>query len=158
DFAPERHLSFLIPAYDAALASFIVEVGRRAGRRGPWLAVALTGALVVSGVIALGRDVGNFTPDLRNASLYLAGEFGPNDVLLSTGGVPEQGVDARLYGAYAVLESADADPLARWRDVGKETGCDLVRTLGRQPLPEGAWVMLRSSDPTQLAARLEAVG
>ena len=40
DFAPERHLSFLIPAYTAALASFLVEVGRRAGRSRPWIAAA----------------------------------------------------------------------------------------------------------------------
>ena len=31
DFAPERHLSFMIPAYDAAIATFLVEVGRRLG-------------------------------------------------------------------------------------------------------------------------------
>ena len=105
DFAPERHLSFMIPAYVAALATFLVEVGRRAGRYGPWLAALLTLAAITPGVVALSRDVGNFTPDLRHASLYLGSQFGSDDVLLSTGGVPEPGVDARLYGAYAALDA-----------------------------------------------------
>src|SRR6185312_15769069 len=93
DFAPERHLSFMIPAYVAALATFLVEVGRRAGRYGPWLAALLTLAAITPGVVALSRDVGNFTPDLRHASLALGSQFGSDDVLLSTGGVPEPGVD-----------------------------------------------------------------
>src|SRR6478609_6668463 len=59
DFAPERHLSFMIPAYVAALATFLVEVGRRAGRYGPWLAAPLTLAAITPGVVALSRDVGN---------------------------------------------------------------------------------------------------
>jgi hypothetical protein len=158
DFAPERHLSFLIPAYAAALASFLVEVGRRAGRHGPWLAVLLTAALISPGVVALSRDIGNFTPDLRSASLYLGSKFGQSDVLLSTGGVPEQGVDARLYGDYAALEAPDGDPLSSWQNVGKDTGCTLVARLGLQPAPLAAWVLLRSPDPTTLAVRLEAVG
>ena len=112
DFAPERHLSFMIPAYGAALATFLVEVGRRAGRYGPWLAALLTLAAITPGVVALSRDVGNFTPDLRHASLDLGSQFGSDDVLLSTGGVPEPGVDARLYGAYAAL---DAPAATRWR-------------------------------------------
>ena len=53
DFAPERHLSFLIPAYTAALASFLVEVGRRGGRCGPWIAAALAVAVITPGVVAL---------------------------------------------------------------------------------------------------------
>src|SRR3954466_2807569 len=57
DFAPERHLSFMIPAYVAALATFLVEVGRRAGRYGPWLAALLTLAAIMPGVVALSRDV-----------------------------------------------------------------------------------------------------
>ena len=158
DFAPERHLSFMIPAYGAALATFLVEVGRRAGRYGPWLAALLTLAAITPGVIALSRDVGNFTPDLRHASLYLGSQFGSEDVLLSTGGVPEPGVDARLYGAYAALDAADTDSLARWRDVGQDTGCDLVERLGDQPTPAAAWVLLRTSNAPQLAAGLRLKG
>src|SRR6476646_10448362 len=75
DFAPERHLSFMIPVYVAALATFLVEVGRRAGRYGPWLAALLTLAAITPGVVSLSRDVGNFTPDLRHASLYLGSQF-----------------------------------------------------------------------------------
>src|SRR6478736_1779146 len=158
DFAPERHLSFMIPAYVAALAAFLVEVGRRAGRYGPLLAALLTLAAITPGVVALSRDVGNFTPDLRHASLYLGSQFGSDDVLLSTGGVPEPGVDARLYGAYAALDASDADSLSRWRDVGQDTGCDLVKRLGDEPTPTAAWVLLRSSDAAALAAGLQAKG
>src|SRR5207245_10666101 len=94
--APERPLSFLIPAYAAALAVFLVEVGRRAGRYGVPIAIASAVLLVAPGVTALSRDIGTFTPDLRNASLYLGARFRDSDVLLSTGGVPEPAVDARL--------------------------------------------------------------
>jgi hypothetical protein len=158
DFAPERHLSFLIPAYAAALASFLVEIGRRAGRYGVPVAVAATVLLAAPGVTALSRDIGNFTPDLRNASLYLGARFDPSDVLLSTGGVPEPAVDARLYGAYMVLEARGQDPLSRWRDVGKDTGCNLVERLDVPAGPRDAWVLLRSPDPETLHIRLEATG
>jgi hypothetical protein len=158
DFAPERHLSFMIPAYVAALATFLVEVGRRAGRYGPWLAALLTLAAITPGVVALSRDVGNFTPDLRHASLYLGSQFGSDDVLLSTGGVPEPGVDARLYGAYAALDASDSDSLSRWRDVGQDTGCDLVERLGDEPTPAASWVLLRSLDAPHLATGLQAKG
>ena len=133
-------------------------MGRRAGRYGPWLAALLTLAAITPGVVALSRDVGNFTPDLRHASLYLGSQFGSDDVLLSTGGVPEPGVDARLYGAYAALDASDSDSLSRWRDVGQDTGCDLVARLGDQPTPAAAWVLLRSSNAAQLATGLEAKG
>ena len=75
-------------------------------------------------------------------------------MLLSTGGVPEPGVDARLYGAYAALDASGSDSLSRWRDVGQDTGCDLVARLGDQPTPAAAWVLLRSSDAAQLATGL----
>ncbi len=158
DFAPERHLSFLIPGYAAALAAFLLEVARRGGRRGPWLATVVGCALLAPGVVALVNDIGAFTPDLRNASLYLGSNFGQDDVLLSTGGVPEEGVDPRLYGAYAALEASGGSALAGWQDVGQESECRLVDQLSQRPSPAGAWVMLRSPDPTALAARLESVG
>jgi hypothetical protein len=158
DFAPERHLSFLIPAYAAALAGFLIELSRRLGRRGPWLALALGAALFSPGVVALVNDIGTFTPDLRNASLYLAGNFGREDVLLSTGGVPEKGVDPRLYGAYAGLEAPAGSQLAGWRDVGQENQCTLVETLSQHPAPAGAWLMLRSPEPDTLAVRLQLLG
>ena len=158
DFAPERHLSFMIPAYAAAIATFVVELGRRAGRRAPWIAAGVTVLLIGSGAVALGRDVGDFNPDLRNASLAIASSFGPRDVLLSTGGVPEQGADSRLYGAYAVLEAPGGSALSNWRDVGKDTGCDLVLRLEHVPNPAGAWVMLRAGDPDALESALMRLG
>jgi hypothetical protein len=158
DFAPERHLSFLIPGYAVALAAFLLELARRVGRRGPWLAALVGAALLAPGVLALVDDIGAFTPDLRRASLYLGSNFGQDDVLLSTGGVPEKGVDPRLYGAYAALEAPGSSALAGWGDVGQEDGCNLVEKLSQHPQPVGAWVMLRSPDPVTLATRLEAVG
>jgi mannosyltransferase len=158
DFAPERHLSFLIPGYAVALAAFLLELGRRAGRRGPWPAALVGVALLSPGVVALVNDIGTFTPDLRDASLYLGSSFEKDDVLLSTGGVPEKGVDPRLYGAYAALEAPGGSNLAGWRDVGQESECRLVEQLDQRPRPDGAWVMLRSPDAPTLAVRLESVG
>jgi Dolichyl-phosphate-mannose-protein mannosyltransferase len=158
DFAPERHLSFLMPGYAAAMAAFLLELARRAGRHGPWLAGAVGVALLTPGVVALVDDIGAFTPDLRHASLYLGSNFAPNDVLLSTGGVPEEGVDPSLYGAYAALEAPGGSALAGWQDVGQESQCRLVDQLSQRPRPDGAWLMLRSPDAITLAARLEAVG
>ncbi|MDX6546851.1 MAG: mannosyltransferase [Gaiellales bacterium] len=158
DFAPERHLSFLMPGYAAALTGLLLEVSRRLGRRGPWLAVLLGAALFTPGVVALVNDIGAFTPDLRNASLYVAANFGHEDVLLSTGGIPEKGVDPRLYGAYAALEAPAGSQLAGWQDVGQESQCTLVATLGQRPAPDGAWLMLRSPDPDTLALRLQLLG
>jgi hypothetical protein len=158
DFAPERHLSFLIPGYAVALAAFLLEVARRGGRHGPWVAALVGCALLAPGVVALVNDIGAFTPDLRDASLYLGANFGQDDVLLSTGGVPEKGVDPRLYGAYAALEASAGSTLAGWQDVGQESECRLVDQLSQRPNPDGAWVMLRSPDPASLAARLDAVG
>jgi hypothetical protein len=158
DFAPERHLSFMIPAYAAAIATFVVEIGRRAGRRGPWIAAGVTVLLIGSGTVALGRDVGDFNPDLRNASLAIASGFGRQDVLLSSGGVPEPGADSRLFGAYAVLEAPSGSPLSDWRDVGKDTGCDLVLRLGHVPHPAAAWVLLRAGDPDALESALAGLG
>jgi hypothetical protein len=159
DFAPERHLSFLIPGYAAALAAFLIEIARRFGaRRGPALALLLGVALLTPGVVAVVNDIGAFTPDLRDASLYLGSSFGSNDVLLSTGGVPEKGVDPRLYGAYAVLEASAGSPLSRWLDVGQQYQCNLVNSIRQRPGPDGAWILLRSPDPATLAVRLDTVG
>ncbi|HVI19537.1 MAG TPA: hypothetical protein VM712_14260 [Gaiellales bacterium] len=77
----------------------------------------------------------------RRAALIL--QFGSDDVLLSTGDVPEPGVDARLYGAYAALDASDSDSLSRWRDVGQVTGCDLVERLGDHVEAFGPFVVAR---------------
>ena len=159
DFAPERHLSFLIPAYTAALAAFLVEIGRRPGRCGPWIAVALTrrrGHARGGGAVRRHRHL-HARPARRQPL--------PGRRLRRTAtcccrpaACPRTGVDARLYGAYAALEAPDGDPLSQWRDVGKDTGCDLVARLDQRPQPQAAWVMLRSPDPAALPARLDALG
>ena len=86
DFAPERHLSFLLPGYSIALAGFALELGRLPGPapdrrgRGP------RGAAHAAPGVAGRNDLSNFNADLRDASLGLAAEFGPHDVLLTTAG------------------------------------------------------------------------
>ena len=50
---------------------------------------------------------------------------------------------------YVALEAADGDPLARWRDIGTDTRCDLVARLDSQPSPQAAWVLLRSDARTR---------
>jgi 4-amino-4-deoxy-L-arabinose transferase-like glycosyltransferase len=158
DFAPERHLSFLLPGYAVAVAAAALELARRAGGRGPWVAAGALALLLTPGAIAIVDDVGNFTPDLRDSSLMLADSFGPDDVLLTTTGGSEPGVASRLYGAYAVLEAPDSSPLSRWRHVGDATGCVLVRRLSQHPSPQGAWLLLRPPDPSAVAAQLTRVG
>jgi hypothetical protein len=159
DFAPERHLSFLLPGYAAAFAALLTYIGRLAGRAGPLLAGALAAVLLVPAVVADLDAIGGFTPDLRDASLYLAGGFGSGDVLLSTGGVPEGGVQPRLYGSYAVLEARDNQPLSRWTAVGGLRDCDLVTTIRDQvPAPQHVWLLVRSADSSALEDRLRRIG
>ena len=77
DFVPERHLSFLLPGYAVALAGFAHEVRRRAGaRHGISIAAAVVAALLAPGWVADHNELANFNPNLRNASLYMAGRFG----------------------------------------------------------------------------------
>jgi dolichyl-phosphate-mannose-protein mannosyltransferase len=158
DFAPERHLLFLLPGYAAAFAALVLFVARRVRRYGPAVAGALVAALLIPAVVADLNTIGGFTPDLRNASRYLADRFGPDDVLLSTGGVPQDGVQPRLYGAYAVLGAFDDQPLSRWNDVGGKRGCDLIHLLDQAPVPQNAWLVMRSTDSSALAARLGRLG
>jgi len=79
DFAPERHLSFLLPGYAAAVAAVVLELARRIPRHGALVAAALLTLFLTPGMVAIVNDVGNFTPGLRDASLGMAARFGPND-------------------------------------------------------------------------------
>ncbi len=158
DFAPQRHLSFLLPAFVAALAFGVAELGRRVPH-GQWAAAAACSALLLPGLVAIVNDVGNFTPDLRDASLDLASRFGPNDALLTTAGRSDSAVPARLYGAYAVLEAGKSSPLSSWRHLGDATGCTLVNRLGGQrPHPGAVWLLLRPPDPQATADALTRAG
>jgi hypothetical protein len=158
DFAPERHLSFLLPGYAAAVAATVFELSRRVPRYGAWVAAAALALLLTPGASAIVNDVGNFSPDLRNASLGMAKSFGTHDVLLTTAGGSEPGTASSLYGAYAVLEAPDGSPLSRWQHVGDATRCVLVNRLSQQPAPEAAWVMLRPPDPQAVAEQLTRIG
>ena len=106
-FAPERHLSFLMPGYAVALAALFSRspsgcraclapiaavVARRPAGRGPRRRLQRPQQL---------------QRGLRNASLGWAGQFNNEDTLLSSAGKsggPAE--DPRLYTAYAALDAA----------------------------------------------------
>jgi hypothetical protein len=137
DFAPERHLSFLLPGYAIALAGLALEVPRLPGR---WrIAGALVLALLLTPLLVSGRnDLSNFNSDLRDASLGLAADFGPHDVLLTTAGVHGPLEDPRLLGAYASLAAPDSTSLAAWKTVDAASRCGLIRRLGQVQYPQVA--------------------
>jgi Dolichyl-phosphate-mannose-protein mannosyltransferase len=163
DFAPERHLSFLIPGYAVAVAGFVLEVRRqvaaRAGARAAgWIASALLAGLLATGWVADHRELANFSPDLRNASLYMAGRFGPSDLLATTAGALSPAEDPRLMGAYAVLVAPDSSPLSSWRHAGSLHGCALVRRLGQRGAIGKVWILMSVSEPRRVGAALRPVG
>ena len=158
DFAPERHLSFMLPGFAAALAYAIVEAGRRLPH-GPIVATAGAVLLLLPGTVAIARDVDGFNPDLRDASISLADRFGPDDVLLTSAGLAEPTVPARLYGAYATLEAPDGTPLSEWPHLGDAVGCTLVNRLHEQrPAPNAAWVLVRTPAPDESVVALRRAG
>jgi hypothetical protein len=160
DFAPQRHLSFLIPGYAVATAAFLLELARRLGaRRGVIAVVAVMVLLYAPSAVAVHNNVGTFTSDLRDASLYLGQNFEPGDVLLTSAGQSEAGAASRLYGAYAVLEARSNTPLGSWRQVGDATGCDLIiRLHNQQSTPREAWLLLRPPNPPAAAQALQSAG
>ncbi len=155
DFAPERHLSFLMPGYAVAIAALIVEVGQRLQPRWRPLAVVLLAGLLAAGVVYDVNDLGNFNDGLRNASLQLADEFGPNDVLLTTAGKVDQADDPRLFGAYAGLTAPLDSPLSNWHQIDRPVGCELVHQIQQQPLPERMWMLVRPADAEEFANAMQ---
>jgi hypothetical protein len=157
DFAPERHLSFLLPGYAIALAGLALEVPRLRGR---WrIAGALVLALLLTPLLVSGRnDLSNFNSDLRDASLGLAADFGPHDVLLTTAGVHGPLEDPRLLGAYASLAAPDSTSLAAWKTVDAASRCGLIRRLGQVQYPQRVWIIASTRDPLEVASALGGVG
>ncbi|MGN6380099.1 MAG: glycosyltransferase family 39 protein [Gaiellales bacterium] len=158
DFAPERHLSFLLPGYALALAGLVVEVARRLPRWGAVAWVAVACLLLVPAVWADQNDLGNFDSSLRNASLALASRFNDHDVLLTTAGVSQPGEDSRLYGAYAALAGPNDSPLAEWRRISRPYGCALVIQAQQRANPQAVWMLARPHNPQALAAGLRRAG
>jgi len=159
DFAPQRHLSFLVPGYAVATAGCLLELARRVGKRGPIAVVAVMVLLYAPSAVAVHNNVGTFTPDLRDSSLYLEQNFHPGDVLLTSAGESELGAASRLYGAYAVLEARGNTGLGRWRQLGDATGCDLITRLhDQQRTPTDAWLLLRPPNPPAAATALQSAG
>jgi Dolichyl-phosphate-mannose-protein mannosyltransferase len=157
DFAPERHLSFLLPGYSIALAGFALELGRLPGRRRIVAVVVL--AILLAPLLVSGRnDLSNFNADLRDASLGLAAEFGPHDVLLTSAGAVGPLEDPRLLGAYAVLDAPDGTPLASWHTVDAASRCGLIRRLGQHRYPQRAWLIASTQHPLDVAAALDDAG
>jgi uncharacterized membrane protein len=160
DFAPERHLSFLLPGYAVALAGFALELRARVGARfGGLVAAAALAVLLAPGWVADHNELANFNADLRDASLYMADRFGPDDVLATTAGTLSQAEDPRLVGAYAVLAAPGASPLSTWQHAGSVRGCKLVRRIGQRHAPVGTlWLVLSVPDPRPVGQALRTAG
>lgn len=159
DFAPDRHLSFLLPGYAIALAGFVLELRRRLGARfGAWIAAAAVAALLASGWVADHNELANFNANLRDASLYVGGHFGRADALATTAGTLSQGEDPRLVGAYAVLAAPDSSPLGTWQHAGSLRGCKLVRRLDQRGSVATLWLMMSVSEPGRVGPALRTVG
>ncbi len=159
DFAPERHLSFLLPGYTVAFAALVVEIGRRLrGTRSAVVAALLAAGLLAPAVVADVNDLGNFDSSLRDASLALASRFTTSDVLLTTAGKSEPGEDPREYGAYAALAAPDESPLALWQGTDRPLRCTLVTQVEQRPAPDRVWMLVRPTDPRVLAAALLRAG
>jgi hypothetical protein len=159
DFAPERHLSFLLPGYAVALAGFAHEVRRRTGPRyGAWVAAAVVAALLAPGWTADHNELADFNANLRNASLFMSSRFGDTDVLATTAGTLSQAEDPRLMGAYAVLAAPSSAPLSRWRHVGSLRGCKLVQRLDQRHEVDHLWLMLSVPRPGLVGTGLRAAG
>jgi hypothetical protein len=157
DFAPERHLSFLLPGYAIALAGFALELGRLPGTRRIVAAVVL--AALLTPLLVSGRnDLSDFNADLRDASLALAAEFGPYDVLLTSAGAVKPLEDPRLLGAYAALDAPAGTPLASWKTVDAASRCGLIRRLGQRQYPQRAWLIAWTRHPLDVAAALDDAG
>ena len=160
DFAPERHLSFLLPGYAIAIAGFALELRARAGRRfGALIAAAVVAALLAPGWVADHNELANFNADLRDASLYMADRFGPDDVLATTAGTLSQAEDPRLIGAYAVLAAPGSSPLSTWQHAGSVRGCKLADRIGQRHQPIGTvWLVMSVRDPVPVARALRTAG
>jgi 4-amino-4-deoxy-L-arabinose transferase-like glycosyltransferase len=158
DFAPERHLSFMLPGYAVALAGLVLEVGRRLPGRWAVAGVAACALLIVPGAVAGINDLRDFDSSLREASLELASRFGPHDVMLTTAGAASRGEDPRLYEAYAMLAAPDSSPLAVWPRTDQARGCALVDQVRKRPSPRRVWFLGRADEPAELADALRAAG
>jgi hypothetical protein len=158
DFAPERHLSFLLPGFGVAIAGFALELRRLARRPGPFVAAAAVSLLLAPGWVADHNELANFNADLRNASLYLASRFGPTDVLATTAGTLPNGEDPRLIGAYAVLAAPNSSPLSSWQHAGSLRGCRLAHRLDQHGAHGLLWMMMSVKEPRDVGPALRAAG
>jgi hypothetical protein len=160
DFAPERHLSFLLPGYAVAIAGFALELRARVGIRfGGLITAAVVAVLLAPGWVADYNELANFNADLRDASLYMADRFGPDDVLATTAGTLSQAEDPRLIGAYAVLAAPGSSPLSTWQHAGSLRGCKLAERIGQRRQPIGTvWLIMSVRDPVPVARALRRAG
>jgi Dolichyl-phosphate-mannose-protein mannosyltransferase len=159
DFAPERHLSFLLPGYAVALAGFALEVRRLGGERfGAWIAAAAVAALLAPGWTADRNELANFNANLRDASLYISAHFGPTDMLATSAGTLSPTEDPRLLGAYAVLAAPDSAPLSSWQHVDSVRRCRLARRIDQRHAIGRLWLIAAVSNPEVVGPALRAAG
>lgn len=155
-FAPERHLSFLMPGYAVALAALFIEIAQRVPRRAAPIAAVVAAGLLAAGLVADYNDLTNFNSGLRNASLALGEQFTSDDTLLSSAGKsggPAE--DPRLYTAYAALDAAGDSPLGMWRLLDHPQGCALVHQIQQRKQPQYVWALVKPSDAEDFAQKMQ---
>ena len=147
DFAPERHLSFLLPGYAIALAGFALELGRLPGRR------RVVGAVVLAALLTpvCGRPQRPLELQRRPARREprARGDFGPRDVLLTTAGVHGP---LRTRGCSAPTRCWTRPTRRRSRPGRRSTppaGCGLIRRLGQRAYPQRAWLIASTERPAR---------
>ena len=145
DFAPERHLSFLLPGYAVALAGFALELRRLPGRGSapgsPRSRARRAARAGLGGRPERARELQR-QPARRQPRTW-RGEFGRTMSSRRRRAPLGQREDPRLVGAYAVLAAPDSSPLAAWQHGRRRLrGCRLVRRLGQRRYPQRVWLMM----------------
>ena len=146
DFAPERHLSFLLPGLRGRArrrSRSSCAPRRRPLRRARSPAAALA-ALLAPGVGRRPqRARATSTPTCATRASYMAGAVRPRRRAADDGRhALDQAEDPRLVGAYAVLARARLLAARRLAARRPARGCKLVRRLGQRGTPVGTlWLV-----------------
>ena len=86
-------------------------------------------------------------------------EFGPHDVLLTTGGRSSARSRTRACSAPTPCWTRRSDtPLAAWKTVDAASRCGLIRRLGQRQYPQRVWLIASTKHPLDVAAALDDAG